>query len=50
MPKLEHIEENVGLVKNFKPLPKSEMKQLSSVLAGKNKMAIDLFFRHHVDC
>lgn len=49
MPKLDHIEENVRLVKNFKPLPKSEMKQLSSVLASKNKMAIDLFFANHID-
>jgi predicted aldo/keto reductase-like oxidoreductase len=49
MPKLEQIEENVRLVKNFKPLPKSEMKQLSSVLATKNKMALDRFFHSHID-
>src|SRR5581483_2424466 len=33
MPKLEHIEQNVEIVRNFKPLPKSEMKELSSGLA-----------------
>jgi uncharacterized protein len=49
MPKLEQIEENVRLAKAFKPLPKSEMKQLSGVLADKNKAALDLFFAHHVD-
>ncbi len=49
MPKLEHIEENVRLVKAFKPLPKSEMKQLSSVLAARNKVALDRFFSRHVD-
>jgi hypothetical protein len=49
MPKFEHIDENVALAKTFKPLPKSEMKQLSSVLAGRNKTALDLFFSRHVD-
>jgi predicted aldo/keto reductase-like oxidoreductase len=49
MPKLEHIEENVRLARAFKPLPKSEMKQLSGTLASKKKMALDRFFAQHVD-
>lgn len=49
MPKLEHIDENVRLVKAFKPLPKSEMKQLSSVLAAKKKVALDRYFSRHID-
>lgn len=49
MPKLEQIEENVRIAKNFKPLPKSEMKQLSSTLALQHKAAIDRMFANHVD-
>jgi predicted aldo/keto reductase-like oxidoreductase len=49
MPKLEHIEDNVRMVKAFKPLPKSEMKQMSSTLSDKNKAALDRFFRDHAD-
>ena len=49
MPKLEHIEENVRLAKVFKPLPQSEMKQISGTLSEKNKEALDLFFSTHVD-
>jgi predicted aldo/keto reductase-like oxidoreductase len=49
MPKLEHIDDNVRLVKAFKPLTTSEMKQMSGTLSEKNKEALDLFFRTHVD-
>ena len=49
MPKSEHIEENIRLAKAFKPLPDSEMKRISGVLSEKNKAALDLFFRTHVD-
>jgi uncharacterized protein len=49
MPKPEHIDENVRLVKAFKPLPASEMKSMSSTLSEKNKQALERFFRHHVD-
>lgn len=49
MPKSEHIEENIRLAKAFKPLPNSEMKRISGVLSEKNKAALDLFFRTHVD-
>jgi hypothetical protein len=49
MPKMEHIDDNVRMAKAFKPLPRSEMKQLSQVLSEKNKQALDLFFAQHVD-
>jgi hypothetical protein len=49
MPQLSHIEENCRLVKAFKPLSKSEMEQMGSTLSSKNKMALDLYFRNHVD-
>jgi len=49
MPKFEFIEQNVSLVKAFKPLPPGEMKQLSARLAARNKVALDRFFSTHVD-
>ena len=49
MPKLEYIEENVRLAKAFKPMAKSEMKELSQRLSDKNKTALDSFFANHVD-
>jgi hypothetical protein len=49
MPKLEHIDKNVELAKSFRPLPKSEMEDLSGRLSQTNKAALDLFFSSHVD-
>jgi predicted aldo/keto reductase-like oxidoreductase len=49
MPKIEQIERNVQLAKAFRPLPKSEMDDLSHTLSEKNKAALDLFFDTHVD-
>ena len=49
MPKLDHIEENVRLVKAFKPLPDWEMRELSTTLSQKNKAAMDLFLSRHID-
>jgi len=49
MPRLEHIDDNVRLVKAFKPLTASEMKHMSGTLSEKNKEALDLFLRTHVD-
>lgn len=49
MPKLEQIEANVRLARSFKPLPESEMRQLSTHLAQKHKAALDRFFLRHVD-
>jgi hypothetical protein len=49
MPKLDYIEENVRVAKNFKPMPPEEMKNLSNRLAAANKVALDRFFAHHAD-
>ena len=48
-PKPELLDENVALVKGFKPLPKAEMKRLAQTLSIHNKTALVNFFRHHVD-
>jgi hypothetical protein len=49
MPKVEHIEHNVATAKAFKPLPLPEMKKMSGELYEKNKIALDTYFRHHLD-
>jgi aryl-alcohol dehydrogenase-like predicted oxidoreductase len=49
MPKFEFIDQNVALAKAFKPLPPAEMRQLSTGLAARNKVALDRFFSTHVD-
>ena len=49
MPTLDFIERNVQMVKAFKPLPKSEMQELSTRLAAKHKMALDRRFANHID-
>ena len=49
MPRFEHIEHNAAMAKAFQPLSAREMKDLSTRLSEKNKEALDLFFRHHVD-
>jgi len=49
MPKPEYLERNVEVAKNFKPMPQEEMKRLSTELSAKNKVALERFFRHHVD-
>jgi len=48
-PTVEHLEQNVRLVKAFQPLPKTEMEQLARALSTRNKTALVEFFRHHVD-
>ncbi|MCU1260769.1 MAG: hypothetical protein JWO80_3654 [Bryobacterales bacterium] len=49
MPRLDLIEENTKMVRNFKPLRSEEMMQMSEALSGKNKMALDHYFHHHYD-
>jgi uncharacterized protein len=49
MPKVAHIEQNVAAAKAFKPLPAEEMKRMSGDLSAKNKLALDHYFRHHID-
>jgi hypothetical protein len=49
MPKVEHIEANIAVAKAFRPMPADEMKRMSGELAPKNLVAIDNYFRNHVD-
>ncbi len=50
MPQLAHIDFNVSVAKNFKPLTPEEMKQLPATVTPQLRAAIDHFFRDHVDC
>src|SRR5207244_443555 len=49
MPKPEFLEQNVQAAKAFRPLAPDEMRRMSEELAPKNKLALDTFFRSHVD-
>ena len=49
MPKPEYIEENIRIVRGYKPLPKSEMKQMSSMLSEAHKARLDRLFSNHID-
>ncbi len=49
MPKPEMIEANVALAKAFRPLSREEMRRLSEEVSSKTKLALDRFFRDHVD-
>jgi len=49
MPKLEQIDDNVRMAKAFKPMPPAEMKHLSETVSEKAKVALDQFFKTHVD-
>jgi len=49
MSTLEIIEENVRIVKAFKPLTPAEMEELSGRLAAAHKASLDAFFADHID-
>ncbi|MEK7406946.1 MAG: aldo/keto reductase [Acidobacteriota bacterium] len=49
MPKLEHIDQNLELARNFQPLPAGEMRRLSDELSAKYSVALYRFFCNHVD-
>ncbi|MDX1979431.1 MAG: aldo/keto reductase [Bryobacteraceae bacterium] len=48
MPKLEYIDENIGVARNFKPLPKKEMLGMARELAPL-KAELDRYFADHLD-
>ncbi len=48
-PKHEYLAENIATARAFKPMSKSEMKELSTRLSEKYKTALDLKFQNHVD-
>jgi uncharacterized protein len=49
MPKVEHIDQNIAAAKAFKPMPLDEMRRMSGELAPKNRLALERYFRDHVD-
>ncbi len=49
MPKLEFLDANVEVARNFKPLPADEMRDLSGKLSAETKASIDRFFLYHID-
>jgi predicted aldo/keto reductase-like oxidoreductase len=49
MPKMEHIDSNVAAAKAFKPMPADEKKRMSDELSAKNRLALDHYFRNHID-
>ena len=50
MPELAHIDFNISVAKNFKPLSPEEMKPLPESVTPQMRAAIDRFFADHVDC
>ena len=50
MPKPDMIRQNAAWAREFKPMPKSEMKRLALRMADTNKVALDLKFSQHFDC
>ncbi|HVX66167.1 MAG TPA: aldo/keto reductase [Bryobacteraceae bacterium] len=49
MPKREHLEANLEVARTFKPLPATEMDDLSRRISAEYKASIDQFFLHHID-
>ena len=48
-PEPRFIDSSVEIARNFAPMPRAEMKELSDRLSALNKTAHDLFFAHHID-
>jgi hypothetical protein len=49
MPKLAHIDDNVRMAKAFKPLQPQEMREVSTTLSQRTRMAMDSFLRDQMD-
>lgn len=49
MPQIEHIDFNINVAKNFKPLSKEEMQSLPASVSAQMRASIDRFFSDHVD-
>jgi predicted aldo/keto reductase-like oxidoreductase len=49
MPKPEHVVRNVEAAKAFRPMGLEEMRRMSGELSAKNRAALDVYFRDHVD-
>ena len=49
MPKIEYVETNIQIAKNFRQMTRGEMESLSESVATKWKASIDNYFCDHVD-
>ncbi len=49
MPALEHIDFNVNVAKNFRPLSGREMKELPRKVSGSLRASIEAFLAGHED-
>jgi uncharacterized protein len=49
MPKVEFIERNVALVREFRPMAEAERRRLAESIAAERKVSMQEFFRHHAD-
>jgi hypothetical protein len=49
MPKREHIQQNVEIARNFKPLSKEERARISDLIPPEKKVALARFFSNHAD-
>jgi uncharacterized protein len=49
MPKLEFIERNATLARNFQPMSEAERRGLVESIAADRKVAMREFFRDHAD-
>ena len=49
MPKVEYIERNVELARNFSPMPEGERRRLRETIAAERKISMRQFFRRHED-
>ena len=50
MPELAHLDFNLNVARNFKPLLPEEMKRLPASVSAKMRASIDRFFADHIDC
>lgn len=49
MPKMEYIDHNVAVAKNFKPMSHEDMDRMSEAVANQWKASIDRYFENHQD-
>ena len=49
MPKLEYIERNVEVARNFTPMSEADRRRLTDAIAAERKTSLREFFRRHVD-
>lgn len=49
MPQLDHVDFNINVAKNFKPLSREEMHQLPASVSAQMRASINHFFSDHVD-